>query len=973
MIRLSMILCRTSRAVGCLVLSAATVAHAEAPISPVTEVAEAKALAQLENEHVQVSFVQARRGGKASARPVVRVRRDGEWIEAPLDPSAESYQVVTAPGDVSFEIPKPRGYYALWTQEGRKGPLARVAWNAGKSEEAILRSVSQLDAERLKLEFYPLPTGSLQATWSLAPGEKSVKVAMDFRPRREGQYSLGYFLFHRKPPEEVDELLLPQMVQAKRFPSKLYTYLQTQAPTPMSLMQVGPITWTVAGDPDSTPFEFPTPAKSQYGLQIRDEAGRAQPSIFGPLIGRPDSKAKEGDHVRFTFRVLVQPGDWYAAYRTVADEVFGWRDYRKNGEVSLTEAALNMIDLYMDDTHGGWWERAKASYQIESKNGSTQSSPLTVLSLYRLTGDREIYRKRVLPTLEFLLSRSGPHFSPIPEDTGQYAAGSMKGPVGIFGSTVYGGLWEMTNRRTPAFREAAFPGDQIRMTTTQQDFETHNQPFDEWLGRYLITGDRAALQRAVAEADEYIAKAIEQRPERELGVTPFFLMAYTPAWEGLLRLYEVTGEQRFLDAAVYGAHMVMTGVWTQPTVEEGEVVIHPDGYCHGDKMDRRLHRGSEEFRLGWPRQPGDTPERSVPAWLVSNTGLSFEQPSTYTYQDNGGRMIFQTPWASAFLRLSHYTGDPQFETYARNAVVGRGGNYPGYYYTTFTDLMSKPGFPYEGPDMSFVYYHHIPVHLSWTIDYLVSEAKLLSNGQIDFPALRQFGYAYFDNLVYGHKPGEVMGEKLMWLWFDRDLLTLDNPQINHLAAQNGKTFAVVLMNANLVAEKVTLTLHPEAIDPAAGGFAKARYLAGGSGEASLIENSLEIELPARGLVAIAVDGLNIKAPSQQGHPAPKPSRRPGLVMAPVDRAMEVRAAAIQIEPGPWDAYVWSTAGSKELREITLSWRTGGEEGSITDEDYPYEFSVPAPAGATEMRFTTSGIRADGTTFETDERVIGVSP
>jgi hypothetical protein len=668
----------------------------------------------------------------------------------------------------------------------------------------------------------------------------------------------------------------------------------------------------------------------------------------------------------------VQAGDWYAAYRTVADEVFGWHDYRKNGEVSLTEAAFNMIDLYKDDTHGGWWNRAKAFYQIESKNGSTQASPLTELSLYRLTGDREIYRKRVLPTLEFLLSRSAPHFSPIPEDTGSYDAGSMDGPVGIFGATVYGGLWEMTNRRTSALREAAFPGDSVRLTTTQQNFETHNQPFDEWLGRYLFLGDEAALDRAVREADEYIAQSIHKRPDRELETNSFFLMARTPAWEGLLRLHEITGEKRFLDAAVHGARMVMTGIWTQPSLKDDEVVIHPGGYCHGDKVDLLLHRGGEEYRLGWPRQSGDTPEKTVPAWLVSNAGLSFETPATYTYQNNGGRMIFQVPWASAFLRLAQYTGDPQFETYARNAVVGRFGNYPGYYYTTFTDVMSKARFPYEGPDMSFIYYHHIPVHLSWTLDYLVSEARLLSQGEIDFPALRQFGYAFFDNLVYGHQPGEVMGEKGMWLWFDRDLLKLDNPQINYLTAQNGKSLAVILMNSNRAAEKVTLTFNPKEIDPAAGNFSQARYLAGGTGEVTLVENALELEVPARGLVVLALDGLGIQVPSQREHPAAKPSAQPGQVTVPVDKMMELRAVAIQVDPGPWDAYIWSTAGSGKLREITLTWKAGDKQGSVTDYDYPYEFSIPVTVGD-ELRFTTRGVRSDGSTFETSEAGIGVSP
>lgn len=498
----------------CLFFATSILARADVPIAAERELDESAVLATLENEHVMVAFLEASRDGQPSARPAVRVRRDGEWIEAPLDAPAESYRVVSATDDVRFGIPE-RGYYAQWTREGQPQPIARVAWQAGENREAVIRSVEPIDERSLKLRFHPLPEGELEAIWSLAPGEKSIKVAMEFRPTAAGQYSLGYFLFRRESPENVDEFLLPPTIQARRFPSQLFTYLQTQTPTPMSLMQIGPMTWTVAGDPDSTPFEFPVPAESRYGLQIRDEAGNAHPSIFGPLAGTPDSMADEGDSVRFTFRVLVQPGDWYAAYRTVADEVFDWRDYRKNDLTSLTEAAFNMIDLYMDDEASGWWERAKASHQIESKNGSTQTTPLTVLSLYRLTGDPKIYQRRVVPTLEFLLSRQGPHFSPIPEDTGGYPKGSMNGPVDIFGSTVYAGLSEMANHRTHAIKDAAFPGGEIRLTTTQQNFQTNNQPFDELLGRHIFLGDEAALESAIRQADEYIAGAIHQRPDRE--------------------------------------------------------------------------------------------------------------------------------------------------------------------------------------------------------------------------------------------------------------------------------------------------------------------------------------------------------------------------------------------------------------------------------------------------------------------------
>lgn len=947
--------------------------HAAVTISPVVDRPGAETLGKLENEHLKISFVAATRGGKASTRPLIQVRTPSGRVDVPVDASAESYQVVSAPETVKMEIPI-RGFYPRWPDAAKgKSQGPRIIWDAGKNHEAIVSSVEQVNPQQLKLRFHPLPVGSLEALWTLAPGGKSVKVSLAFTPTQNGQFSLGYFLFNRKPLDQVDEVLMPMLVNAKRFPSEEYTLLQTQAPTPMSLMQVGPLSWAVSGDPDSTPFEFPVPAKSHYGLHIRNPQGQVQPSIYGPLVGTPESLAQPGQPVKFDFRVLVQPGDWYAGYRTIADEIFGWRDYRRNGSGSLTDAALNMIDLYMDDAHGGWWERAKAPYQVESKNGSTQSSPLTALSLYRLTGDRNIYRRRSLPTLEFVLSRNGPHFSPIPEDTGGYAKGAMTGPVNIFGATVYAGMWEMVNRRTPVLHDIAFPAGGIRASGTRQNFESHNQPFDEWLGRYLFTGDQASLDRAVRGADEYIARQITARPTRELGVNPFFLMAYVPTWEGLLRLYEVTKEKRFLDAAAFGARMVMTGMWTQPMPTDEQVKIHPNGYVHGDKLQLRLHKGTDQFRLGWPRQAGDAPERMAPAWQVSSIGLGFEQPTTYTYQTNGGRMIMQAPWTSSFLRLATYTGDPQFETYARNAVVGRWNNYPGYYYTTFTDLLQNSRYPYEGPDVSFVYYHHIIVHLSWTLDYLVSEAGLRSSGAIKFPGLRQFGYAYFDNLVYGHAPGEVLGEKDVWPWLRRGLVSLDNPQINYLAAHNGKSFFLILMNENSAKESVRIKFNPASINGGKTGFTKARNLVAGNSEIALTDNAATVQLEPLGWTALAVDGLSIDVPAHRVPPPPKPSAEPGSVTVEIENNMHLRAAAIQMEPGLWDAFVWSTAASGSLKEITLDWQAGNQTGTIKDVDYPYEFSVPVPNGETRFTFKTSGIKTDGTTFQTEPKSIGVSP
>lgn len=955
-------------------------------ISPVTDASGAN-LAGLENENLRVRFIAATRDGKSSACPVVDIKTATGWATVPIDPSAESYQVISGPLAEAVKLTLG-GFYPKW--EGRRlapltvecggvriqtrpaPPNPRVIWSAGQNCEGIVRRVTQLGPNRVRLDFYPTAAGSLQAVWELRPGEKTARVEMTLTPFAAGQYSLGYFLFQRKPPAGVQELLLPMMVQRKRFPASDYTLLDAECPTPVSLMQTasenGSLTLGVSADPAFIPFKFPTPDESSCGLHIRSPQGLVQPSIYGPLINTKAAHAKAGEPVKFGFRVLVQPGDWYAGYRTAADEVFGWRDYRKNGAVSLTQAALNMIDLYLNDEFGGWWERAKAPCQIESRNGATQSSPLTAVSLYRLTGDPELYRRRTLPTLEFILSRDGAHFSPIPENTGSYPKGSMNGPVTMYGTTVYGGLWEMMNRRTPVFQDIA-----LAKAIPQQNFAAHIQSFDDWLGRYLLTGEKTALDNAIRDADVYIQAAITTPPSAELGTPPFFLISYTPAWEGLLRLYEVTKEKRFLDAAEQGAHVVMTGMWTQPTPGTNDITIHPGGVCHGDLLDEAhmFYKGPEKFRLGWPFKAGDAPEKTVPDWLVSNVGLGFEQPSTYTYKGNGGRMIFQAPWTSAFLRLARYTGDRQFETYARNAVVGRWGNYPGYYITTFTDLMQNPRYPYVGPDMGFIYYHHINVHLSWTLDYLVSEAALRSAGAIHFPELRQLGYAYFDNLVYGHAPGEIFGEKDAWLWLRKDLVSLDNPQINYLTAHSRNKFFTILMNENREAETVTVTFPSAKISGMSGKFTKARILTGKGGELPLIGNAAQITVAPRGLVVLAVDGLEIDVPAHRIYPQPKPSDQPGFVKTTGEGGIEVRAAAIQIEPGPWQAYVWATAESHSLKEISLLWTIGTKTGTLKDLEYPYEFSVSVPAGETAFRFHTRGIKADGAKFSTAETTIGV--
>jgi hypothetical protein len=947
---------------------------------PVTDIG-AEPAARLENEFVRLEYLRAMRGGRETVRLRMMIKTATGWTNLSADPSAEIYAAVAAGTDVQF------GYlnlYPAWKSDRQPrdlvtveaggarietaGALPQVIWNAGQLVRFLPRA-ARTNGDRVRLEFYPSNTGTLTAEWELRPGERTTRVKLVLTPATPGQFALGYHLFFRRPLAEVKEILLPMMWQRHRFPDQARTLLDPFTPTPIALAETveggQSFAWALIGDPKELPFNWPTATSPHFGMMIRDNAGAVQPSIYGPVPGTDAAKSGAGRPVELSFRVLVQPGDWYSGYRTAADQVFGLRDYRRNVGVSLTDAALNMIDLVMDDAHAGWWERAKAFYQVESKNGSTQASPATLLSLYRITGDPDIYRRRALPTMEFMLSRRGVHFSPLPSDTGGYDAGGMNGPVNGFGTDVFGGMWELAQQRTQALAQVALPANGIRSPGTYN----HLQPFDEWLARYELTGDHEALLRASTLADEYLAQQVQRPPANDLGTGFFFFVSAVPDWEGLLRLYEATGKRQYLVGAIFGARQLMTGLWTQPMFPAGNVKINPSGQFVGESF--MGWRGATPYRLGFPRKPNDTPEHEVPAWIVSNVGLGIEQPSTF---GGGvlGQMIYQMVWAPDFLRLAQYTGDQTFETYARNAVIGRWATYPGYYATGFTDLPLNPRYPYNGPDVTSIYYHHIVPQLAWTIDYLVAEALLRSGGKIQFPSTRQDGYAYFDTRVYGHAPGRVYNFSDVWLWLGRGLVTIDNPQINYLAAHNENQFFLMLMNESPREEAVMAQFSSKTLKF---DLQQVKEVAQNRNGAEVPPLPLEggiakLAVPPRGLVVLRLDHANIDVPTHQALSKPKTGANPGYVKVGAEAGGDVYAAALQAVPGPWDAYVWCTASPKQANRVRLKYNTGDGWHQIDDSEYPFEFSVPVADPRTTFRFFIEGTAPDGKTFRTAESVIG---
>ncbi len=147
-------------------------------------------------------------------------------------------------------------------------------------------------------------------------------------------------------------------------------------------------------------------------------------------------------------------------------------------------------------------------------------------------------------------------------------------------------------------------------------------------------------------------------------------------------------------------------------------------------------------------------------------------------------------WAPHLLRLFNHTQRTIFNTYARNAVIGRFTNYPGYYASPVLPIITmQPEFPYKGPDVSSIYYHHIPPHLAFTFDYVITEAIQRSNGKVHFPYGKQDGFVWFNNRIFGGGKGTVYEDVNVRLWMKKGLATINKPEVNYITGISADRFS----------------------------------------------------------------------------------------------------------------------------------------------------------------------------------------
>jgi hypothetical protein len=784
----------------------------------------AAAIATISNNNIRLRFVPVK-GGEKRLAVKTEIKQKGRWLS--MDPLQEDHKVYI------IQSPNPQpgfgNFFLSWngsngfthfTHQGKEYRLlepdnAMNPFMAGTLKQAIPVAAKQVNNNTIEVEYAVEGAQIVKGIWRLAPNNRHIGITLQFTPAQNGYYSLGVAAFQASVRDSVTNIQLPPMFQYQRLSPQPVLLPSGMMPQPVAIVETktpqGLWTSFASGTAHTFPLEWGSAYSSPMGFAVKNELNQVQPVAFAPVLGLDGSKLEAGATLQKEFVIGATAGNWNDALEYISDSIYAVKDYRSQKGTSLTEATFNMVDLIKNDSAAGWNAQLKGFYDIEANPAVVptvvQSSPLTLVSAAVLSRDEDFYIKRALPTIEYTLSRSGFRWAKAVSGT-TFNSDSKSLRFSPFNSqfttNYFEGLYQLLGEANPWLEEIALPNGAIR---NAKGYSVEVPDYTQLLAAWRLTKEDKWLNAAKESANAYIKAQVYGKLTKPLSRMPFYNAAFYAYWWDLLDLYDETKEPFWLKAAEISAFQTLAGIRSFPLVKDTLQTIHPHGQFEGNTT--MWWKGNKKYRLGFPRTPGDAPEKQVQEGEVSPVGLGFEQPFTYFDAGKTVRPVFMSSWAPHLLRLFSHTHRTIFNTYARNAVIGRFTNYPGYYASGFTDITMQPDFPYKGPDVSSIYYHHIPPHLAFTVDYVITEAIQRSNGKVFFPYGKQDGFVWFNNRIFGGAKGTVYDDANVQLWMKNGLVAINTPQVNYVTAISDDRFWILLTNESAAAQQAGIQLGAE--------------------------------------------------------------------------------------------------------------------------------------------------------------------
>lgn len=926
----------------------------------------------IENDTVKVVFHQGV-GEKATlVQNEIFVKDGGQWLQVKGKTEELGFLMMSA---LHSEMAGENEQFAIIKQTAMVNGTEVTAFadnffKSGLPVWFIPSAYTKVADNKIELTF-PNTEADLKVTFELDSLADDPKVTLKADFHQAGAYSFMLYSGDGVAYEDYETVTAPLLYVKKTVPTSSYMIPESYLFTPMATLHYTEsqskvpgkqLTSGVVMDPTSVPQGFTYPDTSHFGLVLRDPDGKVRPQFMAPMFGTDNSLFESGDNYEVSYRIVNHLNSWYDTLTHVSEKMYNFKDLRTNYFHSVNEAIFNATDLMMDDDYGGWDPVNMAHYNMEERHLTTTSNAMTAVQRYLLTENEEILDERAIPTLAFMLSRQNYHFKITDSQGGGNYISNLPSPLGgtvaNYSASVYGGLYEMTQGRMPY----------LMNTAIQSAKESGNLAgVTDQAAMHKYTGDPAYLTRVKTLADQYLANNPNSPNNRESRfVSGFIYGDYIPMVTTFLAAYEATGDQKYLDAAEESGQLLATSLWTTGyhndyattdyTVNPVETAERP---LVADRFTFWWH-GDQQWRLGNPDGEAKPPQESgpplveetAPGWLIAKAGMGTEHPRTPGH----GNIIYMNNWAGMLIKLSEYTGDPYFETMARNAMIGRFGNYAGYYQDRPIFHQMKANYPYEGPDYTSVYWHHIPVFISMLEDFLINSTWSKSEQNISFPSIYQSGYAYFASNQFGHAPGKFYEEEDMWLWLDRGIIEPDTVEIDYITARKDGVLGLALMNEGNESITSTISLG-EKIEGGASysGTATVYEANGASSSISVVNGQFTIDIPAKGISSVVLNIPSVRAPAfaKTDYVYSNNSR------STVTEHSRGKGHVIQISPDSYHAYVYTSDMDDTTSKLTMTYQIGEEQFTAEKVGYPYEFLIKVDDPTKRFTYTLAATKTNG--------------
>lgn len=766
----------------------------------------------------------------------------------------------------------------------------------------------------------------LTARIYLPEGDQEPVVESSLKSLTTGYFSVGFYGAPELDSSEIKELFQPLPFTGKRMPSTSYLTPAFLSTLPGTFLSIGAITYGVFADPDEFPF-MPLPnnlAKSRFGVALKNRTGygkELKPMVWAPIIGNNDSYMAANSTKKFKFRPYVTMGSMTDAYEDIARRQFGFGNYRHNDLGSLNKTMHRMIDYAMTTEWGIFKEDLKgASYDTDVPNSVKNTSVLPKYAAAFIADRADVYEKRTLPVLEFMLSRENTMYAD--EETGgaggQTATNTLGKPCMNYSEMI--AFYNITNKQMAAMLTLANANKKGSLISSEITLKENFSLFraTQHAGVYndLITGVTKYINEELVNKPTDFSYVNHQKNS--------FWSSIAPKYVELYEIYRTTGNETYLHAAREAARIFAYHLWMAPRVVPGDSVLVNIGNI------APRYRGTGNIAV---------PEEKVPTWRLSEMGLHCEAGGTST---GGHRAVFTANSAGYLLRIGSLTKDTFLLDIAKAAVIGRYTNFPGYHINTErTTVYEKPDFPLRTLAQltsTSMHYSHIWPQINLMFDYLVSDVAARTLGAVDFPGHYVQNIVHMQNQVYT-TGGKFYGDENLTLWMPKDILQTENEQLNYITAHGNGKFYMVFTNQSGHEVNTAVTINPSLLNVSGKNF--AQWIQNVSMPGGVIAgNQFMVQVAPHGVTAIAIDEVTVKTSFQQKLLTNTIKNKWNKYYEPNIPLGACRSILINPSDSLTRLFVFSTNAKGVHSEVKLHYSIDkGNWQVMTDNVYPFEFSV----------------------------------